>query len=42
LNAFFHTYDWEITDTKEWKHGLRRFWICWKTGSECPIKSELI
>ena len=42
LNAVFHTYDWEITNSKEWKHGQRRFWICWKNGVDCPIKPELV
>lgn len=26
-NAIFHTYDWKIENTKEWTHGLRRFWF---------------
>lgn len=30
LNANFHTYDWEIKNTNTWRHGLRRFWVCWK------------
>lgn len=38
LNSSFHRYDWEIKNTKKWKHGLRRFWICWKNEQECPIK----
>lgn len=25
-----HIYDWEITNNKEFKSGMRRFWICWK------------
>ena len=33
LNSDFHKYDWEESNTMEWKHGLRRFWICWK--SDC-------
>lgn len=40
LNTSFHCYDWEIQNTKSWKHGLRRFWICWKDVEsplvECP------
>lgn len=40
LNTNRHTYDWEITNTKQWQHGLRRFWICWKEESVCPIKEE--
>jgi len=36
LNASFHVYDWNITNSKTWKHGLRRFWICWK-GVESPL-----
>jgi SAM-dependent methyltransferase len=30
LNSDFHCYNWDISNTKTWKHGLRRFWICWK------------
>ena len=30
LNAGYHHYDWNIANTKTWRHGLRRFWICWK------------
>lgn len=37
LNSGFHSYDWNITNSKNWRHGLRRFWICWKN-----IKSPLI
>jgi len=30
LNSGFHCYDWTITNSNTWKHGLRQFWICWK------------
>lgn len=30
LNSGFHCYDWDISNSKTWRHGLRRFWICWK------------
>jgi hypothetical protein len=30
LNSDFHCYDWNITNSKDWRPGLRRFWICWK------------
>lgn len=30
LNAYFHRYDWDISNSKQWEKGLRRFWICWK------------
>lgn len=30
LNSDFHCYDWDISNSKGWRHGLRRFWICWK------------
>ena len=30
LNSGMHSYDWNITNSKISKHGLRRFWICWK------------
>jgi hypothetical protein len=39
LNSYFHIYDWDITNTNTWKHGLRRFWICWRKGIESPLKS---
>jgi hypothetical protein len=29
VNSDFHIYDWEITNTRTWRGGLRRFWICW-------------
>jgi SAM-dependent methyltransferase len=37
LNSGFHCYDWDITNSRGWRHGLRRFWICWKN-----IKSPLL
>ena len=36
LNSGFHYYDWDITNSKDWKWGLRRFWICWK-NVESPL-----
>jgi hypothetical protein len=36
LNSDFHCYDWEISNSKTWRHGLRRFWICWK-NIDSPI-----
>ena len=30
LNSTFHCYDWDISNSKSYKSGLRRFWICWK------------
>lgn len=41
LNSGFHCYDWEITNSNTWTHGLRRFWICWK-NIESPLKSEIV
>lgn len=38
LNTTLHNYDWDITNTNTWHHGLRRFWICWKTSSS-PLVS---
>jgi SAM-dependent methyltransferase len=32
-NAHFHIYDWPITNTNNWQHGLRRFWFCKKEKS---------
>lgn len=36
LNSASHRYDWEISNSKTWRHGLRRFWICWK-NIESPL-----
>lgn len=30
LNSGMHIYHWNITNTKHYSSGLRRFWICWK------------
>jgi len=30
LNSDFHIYDWNISNSKSHRSGLRRFWICWK------------
>ena len=38
LNSGFHIYDWNVTNTNDWKHGLRRYWICWKNVSS-PINN---
>jgi hypothetical protein len=38
LNASFHKYDWEVTGTKTSRHGLRRYWICWKDVESPLIK----
>ena len=27
LNSTFHQYNWKVTNTNTWRHGLRRFWI---------------
>ena len=27
LNYDFHVYDWSVTNSNTWRHGLRRFWI---------------
>jgi hypothetical protein len=32
-----HIYDWDVTNSKEWRHGLRRFWIAWK-NIDCPLR----
>lgn len=38
LNSSFHRYDWDISNTNTWTHGLRRFWICWKNiDTPCEI-----
>ena len=36
LNSDFHSYDWDINNSKTWRNGLRRFWICWK-NVESPL-----
>ena len=33
FNSDFHNYSWTVTESKEWRHGLRRFW----KGTESPI-----
>lgn len=40
LNSGFHCYDWTVTNSKTWKHGLRRFWICWKNVSS-PLNTRV-
>ena len=30
LDSPSHRYTCELTNSKTWRHGLRRFWICWK------------
>ena len=36
-NSSSHNYDWDITNTKTWRHGLRRFWICWNENVRSPL-----
>jgi hypothetical protein len=36
LNSDFHCYDWEESNSNSWRHGLRRFWICWK-NTKSPL-----
>jgi hypothetical protein len=42
LDPFFdtdsHQYSLPLQETKTWRHGFRRFWICWKDG-HCPLKN---
>jgi hypothetical protein len=38
LNSSFHIYDWNISNDGSWRHGLRRYWICWKRGVPSPMK----
>jgi hypothetical protein len=38
LNSSFHTYDWNISNGGSWRHGLRRYWICWKKNMPSPMK----
>ena len=37
LDTNCHNYSWEIKNTKKWKGGQRRFWICWKKDIDIPI-----
>ncbi len=30
LNSDCHCYDWDVKNSETSRHGLRRFWICWK------------
>jgi SAM-dependent methyltransferase len=34
LNAGYHVYDWNLTDSKTWQHGLRRAWFVRGTGGK--------
>jgi len=40
LNSCFHIYDWKLENTGSWRHGMRRFWICWK-NVDSPICAGL-
>jgi hypothetical protein len=33
LDSGFHIYDWKVKNSKTWKNGMRRFWICSKKYS---------
>jgi predicted TPR repeat methyltransferase len=39
LNSLYHHYDWDITNSKTSRDGLRRFWICWK--GENPLLEQI-
>ena len=36
-NAGFHRYDWPVTGSGGWEHGLRRFWFVWRPGAAAPV-----
>lgn len=38
LNYDFHKYDWVSDNSKKRIYGHRRFWICWKSNVNSPIK----
>lgn len=38
LNSGIHCYDWKIKNTQSWRHGLRKYWICWKNEDSPMIK----
>jgi cyclopropane fatty-acyl-phospholipid synthase-like methyltransferase len=40
LNSGSHVYDWKHTNDGHHKDGLRRFWICWKSGVKTPLQAE--
>jgi hypothetical protein len=40
LNSDFHNYSWTVTESREWRHGQRRFWVCWK-NTDSPIAPGL-
>jgi SAM-dependent methyltransferase len=35
-NSGYHRYDWPVTGSGEWEHGLRRFWFAWRDGAVAP------
>lgn len=35
-NSEFHVYDWPVTNSNTWRHGLRRFWFCGTDGLTRP------
>lgn len=39
LNSQFHVYNWDHKNDDSYRHGFRRFWICWKKDLESPIRS---
>lgn len=39
INSDYHIYDWDISETKSWRNGLRRYWICWRKDKDTPLKN---
>ncbi len=37
INSTMHIYNWNISNTNTWRHGLRRYWICWKKDVISPL-----
>lgn len=37
-NSGMHIYDWDISDSKSYRDGLRRFWICWNKNLHNPCR----
>lgn len=42
LNVEIHTYDDKIGNTKAFRNGFRKYWICWKADKESPLKETTV
>lgn len=41
LNHMFHIYGWEYGKIYTPDIALRRYWVCWRKGCECPLDSKV-